>query len=347
MKFLDIQAHGHALGRALGQWGQAAVHTLLLPSAAWHSVQAWKGSTQVQAMQQLTQQHFPHIWAELEGLAEGLGLRVEDTFLWNCRGDVWAMAPDGCTTVQLPATAQQGARLSHNEDGLPFFQPHCAMVRVQSAASPGSAKLSFAYPGSILGHTFAVTEAGWGMAVNNIRTRRVGVGVPRMVLVRAALDMTEPQAVVQLLQRHPRAGGFHLSLVQVGEPHITSVEFTNHRVSVQEIVAPSLHANHLLHPAMRHHPQWITHSSGFRQERGLAMLQACAQAGHAVDPLEVLRDQHHLQYPIYRDAPDDSDDENTMATADMRVCANGVHWAVYQGRSAVPVFQFHNTQRVS
>lgn len=340
MKFVDTDACGFELGLVLGHFGRAAVHTHLLPSATWQQLRHWQGSPALQAMQQLTQQHFAWVWQEIEGLAQGLGLSVEDTFLWNCRGDLWAMAPDGCSSVQLPAQGHQPARLSHNEDGLPFFKPHVGMVRAQSPDGVGVA--SFAYPGSLLGHTLSVNGHGLGITVNNIRTRLVNAGVPRMVLCRAAMGLASATDIEQLLRNQPRAGGFHLSVLQAGQPHITSIEFTTHRVSVQPVQQPSFHANHLVHPAMRDHPQVVTNSSGFRQERGQAVLQGHAQDPAAIDPLALLADQHHARFPILRQAPDDSDDENTLATADMQAHADGIVWAVHTHPQQPPVLRLRN-----
>lgn len=45
------------------------------------------------------QRHYPHIWQELEGLAQGLEATVDQVFAWNCRGDLVRSTSDGCTTV--------------------------------------------------------------------------------------------------------------------------------------------------------------------------------------------------------------------------------------------------------
>ena len=116
LKYLEVEGSPYELGVALGRFGKQAVHELLLPSAAWVSLMAWRGSAQVAAMRQLTQERFPAIWQEIEGLAAGLELPLADVFIWNCRGDLWAMAPDGCTTVLLPGEGGAPARLAHNED---------------------------------------------------------------------------------------------------------------------------------------------------------------------------------------------------------------------------------------
>ena len=78
LKYLQVEGSPYELGLALGRFGKDAVHTLLLPSSAWASVMAWRGSAAVAAMQQLTQERFPAIWSEIEGLAAGLELPLDE-----------------------------------------------------------------------------------------------------------------------------------------------------------------------------------------------------------------------------------------------------------------------------
>lgn len=336
LSLLELSGSPFQIGQALGKFGAQAAHSYLVQSSSWSSVMAWRGSDAARTMQVLVEQHFPLIHQELLGLAAGLELPAQDVFLWNCRGDIWAMAPDGCTTVQLPLAA--GPRITHNEDGDPGFAGYCGIG--QFAPDGGPRFASFVYPASIPGHTFAVNEHGLAMTVNNLRSRQVAVGVPRMVLTRALLSQTELPQALALLRNTARAGGFHLSLAQRGRQDLLSVEFNAMGVSVQAIQKPGLHANHVVHESMRGFPQVITDSSLHRQQRGNALLADALAFGSTspddIDPLSILADQGNKQFPIYRDAPDDSDAENTMATADIQVGAKQVDWEVYErpGQSA-------------
>src|SRR3546814_18392250 len=83
-------------------------------------------------------------------------------------------------------------------------------------------------------------------------------------------------------------------------------------VSAQAMQQAGLHANHVIHPEMTGFPQVITDSSLHRQQRGDALLN-----GLRTDPLTILADQSNAEFPIYRNAAEDSDNDNTMATADI------------------------------
>lgn len=315
LAWLRAEGSHRDIGLALGRWGAEACHGHLLRSSAWAGVQRWRGSAEAAAMRAHVEQAFPWIMDELSGLAEGLGLPLEDVFLWNCRGDLWAMAPDGCTTVLA------AARLSHNEDGDPGFAGRCGLVDLRPPEGP--AFVSFVYPGSIPGHTFAVNDAGLAMTVNNIRARRAAPGMPRMVLTRAVLTLGTPTDAVALLRAHPRAGAFHLGIGTAGGDATYSVEFSSETVSAERVAAGRrVHANHAIHALQAGLSQVVTASSRHRQARGDALL---AQGTEALD---ILADQGDAAEPIYRNSAADTDDENTMATADIDLGGPLAAWTV-------------------
>lgn len=340
---LHIEGTPFEVGQALGRFGAAALHRFAQTSPAWANVMRWQGHARVAAMAALVRAHHPAIWQELQGLAEGLGMPLDEVFLWNCRGDLWAMAPDGCTTVQLPAGTNGAAPVvAHNEDGDPAFRGHCAIAQV--AVDGGARFASFVYPGSLPGHTFAATASGLVMTVNNLRALEVGTGLPRMVLTRALLDMPDVDAALAHLGAVPRAGGFHLTLAQAGRATITSVEFSDAVLSVQAVERPSVHANHMVHAAMAHRPQIVTGSSGQRQLRGDQLLRQ--HGAGPIDPLDILFDTGDARYPIHRDRADDSDHENTLATASFELGADHVEWAVRTGGRRETSFRMRDALRL-
>src|SRR5690606_20462585 len=138
-----------------------------------------------------------------------------------------------------------------------------------------------------------------------------------------------------------RAGGFHLSMAQSGQDDLLSVEFNAMGVSVLTVEHASVHANHSVHPDMCDLPQLITRSSQCRQQHGNAMMR-----GADTDPLLVLADQSNKDFPIYRTAPDDSDQENTLATVDIHVGAREVSWHIHERPEQSARFSLVNAQMV-
>ena len=209
------------------------------------------------------------------------------------------------------------------------------MTGVQTCALPicitpdvGLAFTSFAYPGSLCGHTFAVNEKGIINTVNNIRAVHRPDGMPRQILARASLNATTLEEAVTLLSATPRAGAFHHTLGQMGDSRLFSVEATGSGSSVLALSATSGHANHLIHPQLAAIEQNVTGSSGSRQRRLDAWL-ATDPPLDGVTAKAMLSDQQDPLLPIYRLSPDDPDEENTLATAIFTLSATRVVWQVF------------------
>ncbi|MCO6058462.1 C45 family peptidase [Pseudomonas sp. MOB-449] len=328
MAFTHLQLGGSAydIGLGLGRFGREAVHRHLRPLALWQQLAKLAGTEAARSMRAAVEKRFPRYWQELEGLAAGLDLPLDEVFLWNCRGDfVQRQSVDGCTTVMGPTAS--GTLIAHNEDGLPQLRGHCALVSV--TPDEGLGFTSFIYPGSIPGHTFAVNERGLVVTVNNIRPRAIPTGLPRQVLGRASLDAASLDEAVDILASEGRAGAFHHTLGQVGSGRLVSFEGTSEGASVVEVVRPLGHSNHLVHPALERVAQRITGSSGNRQHCVDGLVGGLGGQLDSSQALAILRDTSGGELPVYRCAPDDPDDENTLATALFLIGGDAVNWAVF------------------
>ncbi|WP_319567967.1 C45 family peptidase [Cohaesibacter marisflavi] len=307
------------IGYRLGKEGCKSVHEHLLPSEIWQQVTEKAEAGKIQQMSRMVQEQFPRIWEELKGLAEGLELPLDQVVAWNCRGDLLASAPDGCTTVALPG---DNPVVAHNEDGLPFFRGACFLADIRPDAGP--AFTSFCYPGSIPGHTFAITETGMVQTVNNLRLEEAPFGMPRMVIGRAMLACSSLEGVLKMLHSIPTSGGFHVLLGQRSQEanmRLVSIEFGAGTLATKEISTPFAHANHALLIAKR---QIVTESSRDRQKRAQDLLTEKDAL-----PLAILRDIDGQGLPIRRDQPDDPDNENTLATGLFEFCKDKVKWTIY------------------
>ncbi|WP_044875113.1 acyl-CoA--6-aminopenicillanic acid acyl-transferase [Pseudomonas sp. LFM046] len=328
MAFTHLQLGGSAydVGHGLGVFGREAVHRHLRPLALWRHLAGLAGTDAARGMRSAVEQCFPRHWQEIEGLAAGLELPVDEVFLWNCRGDfVQQQSVDGCTTVLGPTAS--GTLIAHNEDGLPQLRGHCALVSV--TPEQGLGFTSFVYPGSIPGHTFAVNQKGLVVTVNNIRPRAIPAGLPRQVLGRASLDAASLDEAVNILASEGRAGAFHHALGQVGSRRLVSFEGTSEGSSVVDVERPFGHSNHLVHPALEDVAQRITGSSGNRQTCVDGRVASLGNTLDRDDALAILRDTSGGELPVYRCAADDPDDENTLATALFLIGADAVDWSVY------------------
>ncbi|MBF5013371.1 C45 family autoproteolytic acyltransferase/hydolase [Burkholderia pseudomultivorans] len=314
------------IGVRLGELARPVFDAYMQQSSAWQAVSRWRGHPFVAALRQAALAAYPELVAELDGIAAGVGWPADDIFLWNCRGELIHNAPDGCTT--LAARGADGTRwIAHNEDGDPYLRDRCLLVDVQPHGKPGF--ISFYYPGSLPGHTFAANRAGIAQAINNLRIRTPAVGVPRMILARAVLDATSLDAAADVLRTQARASGFHHTLGATGDTRLLSIEASVARCSVIDVARVAGHANHLVHPGCDAEAQIVTQSSGDRQRR----VEALTPGIDAVDEtalLRVLGDRAPEGLPIYRDDPADPDDENTLATAVFSIRDTAIDFTIHQ-----------------
>lgn len=328
LRWVTAQGSPRQIGRALGEAGSEAVRDVLLHADYWHAVTDSAHASVVRVMADALRARFPSVWEELLGLAEGLDLPPEHVVAWNCRGDLMSNVPDGCTTIQIPGTIPV---IGHNEDGLPGFRGHAFLACI--TPEDGPALTSFCYPGSLPGHTFGTNTAGLVQTVNNLRLHDVRSEIPRIGVGRAVLACETLEEALRLLARHNATGGFHMTLSSVGDPRVMSVEFGGGLCAVRQIEAPSIHANHALHLDFSETDQTITESSRDRQAQGMRLL-----ADGVTNPLTILRDTSGAGLPIHRCQPDDTDNENTLATAVFVIGPSKVEWSVHDQNSHRPVF---------
>ncbi|UCD77713.1 MAG: hypothetical protein JSW26_20185 [Desulfobacterales bacterium] len=322
-----ILPHDHyQAGYIIGQRSRQIMHEYVLASKPWQSLKAWIGSDRLKYMEDAARAAFPRYVDELAGIADGCKLPFSQIFLWNSRGDIYPFVSDGCTTVCAPAP--DGVLLGHNEDGDPKLRSHCFI----SKREPGSNNLgyiAFTYPASINGHTFSVNSAGIVQLVDNIRSLEYGEGVPRQLLSRALLDCRSLKDVFSILEGCDRAGSFHHLLAQSGDKHTLSIEYTPREVSMLRLHTSYGHANHFIHPRLQTSKQRITPSSAARQIR---VDELCRKLNDSTGPADIrlmLGDVENRNLPIYRMNPEDSDNENTLATAVFRVTSDTVQSRVY------------------
>ncbi|PMR75178.1 C45 family autoproteolytic acyltransferase/hydolase [Billgrantia endophytica] len=327
LAWLTARGNPFEIGFTLGRHGRRAVHGKLMDSQLWETITGPGYAMQVERMLDTTRRQLPWVLEEIRGLAQGLALPLRDVFAWNCRGDLLASCPDGCTTVILPGDEPC---IAHNEDGLPLFDGDAFLANVRPDDQP--AFLALCYPGSIPGHTFALTQNGIVQTVNNLRLDNVIPEIPRMVLGRDMLSRTSLDNIVDFLSQAPASGGFHFTLAQHGIPSLYSVEIGGRRTSSIHIETPSVHANHALHHDCRNGNQIVTRSSRDRQRRGSELIAAGVR-----DPLAILKDTGGDGLPIYRREADDPDHENTLATGIFRLLNDRIEWEVHTPRDRGPI----------
>lgn len=311
MKTIRFFGDHYQLGSQIGALSKEIFEQHIKPSPGFQQLYAWRSSDWLKAVHELIAKECPSTYAELQGIADGCEQAIEDILLWNCRGDLVNCIPEGCTSIGV--TQGELSLVAHNEDGDPALKEHAFIIEadMQNSAS----FTSFVYPASIPGHSFAMNEYGLAFTVNNIRLTEKQVGLPRMVMSRELLKSKDYLAFIKTLKDQTRSGGFHYTVADTTHGQAVSIEAPFHHISVIEACPVVVHANHLVHKDLDFVAQVITDSSSSRQSRMEEQAYAYKGDFDTEACFNILRDSHDDVLPIFRQAEDDPDEENTLATA--------------------------------
>lgn len=327
MNLIKIRGSHFEVGYQLGEWGKVAFERVIVHTSLWKTITLLSHSKQVMVMQKMVQENYPNYWQELKGMAKGLACNFDELFAWNCRGDLVSSTSDGCTTVM--SRLQDGTIIvAHNEDGYPSLRNLCAVAEISFNSDKGF--ISFVYPASLCGHTFAINHYGIVITVNNIRAVNRPCGIPRQILARASLDATTTDEAISILTKSVRSGAFHHTLANVRENRLVSVETVAEGYSIQDIDTHFFHSNHLIHPELSNIKQIITDSSKSRNDQLFSWIEK--QKKEEINPeniISILNSQQDPFLPIYRSSPSDPDDENTLATALFTLNNKEINWQVF------------------
>lgn len=284
---IEVSGSPFQIGLALGRAGRSAFMAGVLGGPDWRAVIDPRHALMIARIAGQVQARFPAIWAEVKGLAEGLSLPLTDVFAWQCRGEVFALEAadtpaEGCTTILSRHS------LHHAEDGAPALAGGCFLAAITPEAAPGV--LAFAYPGSLPGNGFAVTQAGLALAVDDLRFRGLALMMARCVLMRAVLGARR-LADLRGLLTGAACAGYHLAALSVAEGRAAGFEFGAGALAEARVEAAAAHANHaLIHPGGAQ-GQWISADSAARLVHAADRLRAgaapetviaCTEGGHPI-----------------------------------------------------------------
>jgi isopenicillin-N N-acyltransferase-like protein len=191
-------------------------------------------------------EHRAPLGAELRGIAEGSGARLEDVVLLNAFEAVELtrqVEMGGCTTLVLRRPT--GTVLAQNWDANPAL---AASLAIHLHRGPDIAStVLLASPGGL--GWIGMTDRGLALVNNDLLTRATRPGLPSQAARRHALAAATADDAVSLLTGTPPAGG---------RSYLVADRDTAYTVELAAEAAPSLvqhpsdaaHTNHALAPAI-------------------------------------------------------------------------------------------------
>jgi isopenicillin-N N-acyltransferase-like protein len=206
---------------------------------------------------------FPEFVEEIEAMAAGAGVGFWELFAANAWEELeptlapasGSRAPDRCTAFAVRA-ADGGTILAHNEQWYAGDAGSVAVVAARPDVGPPFLSPTVATYLPAVG----MNTAGVAQAVMSLTARDDGVGVPRVLVSRHALQAESVDDGVRRATAAGRAGGYAHLFAQAGGAAVTAeTTATDHR----ELDGPGGHTNHYLHPDLA--PGDANYASGSRE----------------------------------------------------------------------------------
>jgi predicted choloylglycine hydrolase len=172
--------------------------------------------------------HLPHVYAEMEGIAEGAGVPVTDILLLNMYEEVYEGAPQElnikpldptpqgkCTTLNcagrkgLPNLNAQNLDYTPNLDGVQLV--------IHYTYPDGHKILLYTFAGQVGG--IGVNSQGLSMTCNTLPegSKRKNDGLGGTYITRGLLEQESVAAAVKWLEKMPQFGTYNYSLVDAAE----------------------------------------------------------------------------------------------------------------------------------
>ena len=263
------------------------------------------------------EEHFPAMLEEIDGVARGAALKLEEVLLINARTDIMALVEAELAVTKVPACtalALQGnvrgrqiLALAQNWDWDPILSK--APVVLRSKPDDGPALVTLVEAGMIGKIGFNAHRLGVCLNfLSHVSDGRPDTfGIPIHCLLRAVMDCATIDQAVSVVESSPRCASANFMLAQHGAdgPQAVDLEVSPDAVAILEGDETGLvHTNHFLDPAL---------ASGCTSGRGPSTMKRMAMARQLVaalkdrqaDPVQraqiVLESRHNLPYPISRE----------------------------------------------
>ena len=249
--FVEFAGSNFEIGRLLGEYSRERLREFMqVPRVVQERERFLARPDILSRSLRASADRYPQYLDEMRGIAEGVGLRLEDIFIYNWRprprtleGDAreGADAPsaEGCTTLIVP----RGERvlLAHNEDWYAGTNDiFVARLRYES----GLDFLGVCYHGFLPGLSASINQWGLVQALNSLTSSDGRAGVPLALIYRASLEAATIDEAVAVVTQAGRADSENFDFAQ--GPRAVFVETSAADFELVEVSKPTVHTNHFL-----------------------------------------------------------------------------------------------------
>lgn len=194
----------------------------------------------VAATLQSARQYSEDMFTELQGIAEGAGVTLEQIMLLQVRNQLQPAADAGCTSLSVAPASAGGYIVAQNWDNDPALQPFTMVLTRRPTGKPAIMTVTQAGLIAYIG----LNDAGIGVCLNTLPAPARRFGVPHYFTVRGILESTSLAAAVHAVDRAERAIPANIMLATPQGP--ADLEVTVEHVHIlREVEADGItHTNH-------------------------------------------------------------------------------------------------------
>lgn len=215
---------------------------------------------------QPTRNYSENVFGELQGVAEGSGLKLEEIMLIAAFNEVfYPKLAKACTSfaVRNAATSDGLSYVGQNNDeGIdPWLDGDCTtLTRFHQKSAPDALIYTYAGAPAMMG----INSAGLGLCINALGFDEPKIGVPMLCVAREVFDQKDIDGAVRAIERADRA--FALNFIMASPNGIANVEANPFKVETTRADDVLCHANHYLFCPVEgftesKSPEYMTNSS--------------------------------------------------------------------------------------
>ena len=188
----------------------------------------------------------PNTVEELQGMAEGSGLTIEEVMLLQVRNQLQPEEDSGCTAFSLaPTMTERGyAALGQNWDNDPALDPFTVVLTRRPTGKPAMMTVTQAGLVSYIG----LSDAGIGVCMNTLPAPSRPTGVPFYFLVRGIYEARSLAEAVDAVRHDPRAIPGNVALTTPQGPADLEITVDDVHVLRDGSSGMVVHTNHCVHP---------------------------------------------------------------------------------------------------
>ncbi len=222
----------------------------------------------------------PHLFEEMEGIAEAADVPAEDLLALNGFLELHdyysdAFMVSGCTSFMVPgSTSGEGALIAQNYDLSSIYAAAAILVKVKNDHAPDAL---FYTSAGMLGCA-GVNDAGIGVVINNLVPSDASGGVLYPFIIRRILESVRIGDAIDAVIAKPRASGMNYVICdENGEIYDLETTAREYEV-ICPFDGPMAHSNHYLTDRLKpfERRQWDQRGQSIlRWGRATRLLKSC------------------------------------------------------------------------